>query len=347
MKTTRTQNSLDTALSQCSAGFQPAVSPTSSRQTVDEACGAESSQRVRTGNPPHGRLGIFAAIALVCAFMVSTAHAQNRLGFDHTIALAPADANSSVGGGAGDDDKAAAAELAKKLANPVASLISVPIQNNWDFGYGSANAMRYTANLQPVIPFSLSDKWNLITRTILPIVYAESPVKGGPSKFGLGDTVQSIWLSPKAPTSGGWIWGAGPVLLWPTSTDDALGVGKLGAGPTALVLKQQNGWTYGILANHLWSYAGQGSTADVNATFLQPFVSFTTKKSTTFTLNTESTYDWTDSQWTVPVNIMVQQLLKIGKQPVAFQLGYRYYAQRPVGGPDWGLRFTITFLFPK
>lgn len=245
------------------------------------------------------------------------------------------------------DDKAAAAELAKKLSNPVASLISVPIQNNWDFGIGPANAMRYTANIQPVIPFSLNEDWNLITRTILPIVYAESPVQGGHSKFGLGDSVQSFWFSPKAPTSGGWIWGAGAVALWPTSTDDALGVGKLGAGPTALALKQVNGWTYGALFNHIWSYAGQGSTPDVNATFLQPFVSFTTKKFTTYTLNTESTYDWDNSQWTVPVNFMVAQLVKIGGKPVQFSVGARCYADKPSGGPDWGMRFAVTFLFPK
>src|SRR5664279_5940688 len=114
---------------------------------------------------------------------------------------------------AATDDKAAAAELAKKLSNPVASLISVPIQNNWDFGIGSANAMRYTANIQPVIPFSLSEDWNLITRTIVPVIYAESPVAGGADKCGLGDIVQSFWASPKTPTESGWIWGAGAVLL--------------------------------------------------------------------------------------------------------------------------------------
>jgi hypothetical protein len=244
-------------------------------------------------------------------------------------------------------DKAAANELAMKLQNPVASLISVPIQSNWDFGYGSANAMRYTANVQPVIPISLNADWNLITRTILPIVYAESPVVGGSSKFGLGDTVQSFFFSPKAPTSGGWIWGAGPVALWPTSTDNALGVGKFGAGPTVLALKQQNGWTYGLLANHLWSYAGSGNTADVNATFVQPFVSFTTKKFTTYGLNTESTYDWENKQWTVPLDATVSQLVKIGGKPVQFTLGTKYYAEKPDGGPDWGLRFVVTFLFQK
>jgi hypothetical protein len=260
---------------------------------------------------------------------------------------------------AATDEQAAAAELAKKLANPVASLISVPIQNNWDFGIGSANAMRYTANIQPVIPFSLSQDWNLITRTIVPVIYAEAPVKGGTDQAGLGDIVQSFWVSPKAPTDSGWIWGAGAVMLYPSGTD-GLSANQWGAGPTALALKQVNGWTFGMLANHLWSYAStgghstsdagdasDGSDAEVNATFLQPFVSYTTKTSTTFGLNTESTYDWTHSQWTVPLNASVSQLIRVAKQPIQLSLGVKYYAERPIGGPDWGLRFAVTFLFPK
>ncbi len=245
------------------------------------------------------------------------------------------------------DDKAAAAELAKELQNPVASLIQVPIQNNWDFGIGSANAMRYTANIQPVVPFSISEDWNLVTRTILPVIYAESPTVGGSAKSGLGDTVQSFFLSPKAPTSGGWIWGAGPVFLWPTATDDALGSEKWGAGPTAVFLRQDSGWTYGRLANHIWSYAGESSRADVSATFLNPFLNYTTKTFTTFGINTESTYDWKNHQWTVPLNATVSQLLKVGKQPISLGLGFQYYADGPSGGPDWGVRFKITFLFPK
>ena len=113
-----------------------------------------------------------------------------------------------------------------------------------------------------------------------------------------------------------------------------------------MALRQEHGFTYGILANQIWSYAGWGSQ-NVNATFLQPFVSYTTKTYTTFGVNTESTYNWQASQWSVPVNMTVQQLVKIGKQPIALQLGYRYYADSPNGGPDWGLRFAVTFLFPK
>ena len=244
------------------------------------------------------------------------------------------------------DAQAQAAELAKKLSNPVANLISVPIQNNWDFGIGDANAMKYTVNIQPVIPVTLNEEWNLITRTIVPVIYAESPVVGGSSSTGLGDIVQSFFASPKAPTKGGWIWGAGPVLLYPTATSH-LGSGKWGAGPTIVLLKQEHGWTYGLLANQIWSYAGISDRPSVNAMFIQPFVSFTTKRYTTYGLNTETTRDWTNKQWIVPLNLTVGQLLKIGGKPVSFTLGGRYYAEKPEGGPDWGLRFVVTLLFPK
>jgi hypothetical protein len=284
-------------------------------------------------------------LALACALAASTAQGQNNSGLNSQLTPTPADATSPGGGGAADDKAAQEAELAKKLQNPVAALISVPIQNNWDFGIGPADAMKFTANIQPVVPLTLNKDWNLIVRTILPVIYAESPVSGGADHSGLGDITQSFFLSPKEPV-GGWILGAGPVALWPTATDSALGAGKWGVGPTIVALQQAHGFTYGILANQIWSYAGWGSQ-NVNASFLQPFIGYTTKTFTTFTVNTESTYNWQASQWTVPLNFMVQQLVKIGKQPVAFQVGYRYYAETPAGGPDWGLRFAVTFLFPK
>jgi hypothetical protein len=285
------------------------------------------------------------SLALRGLFALSTVQAQDHVGSDHSPALAAPDTTSTGGAESTGDEKAKEAELAKKLQNPVANLISVPIQNNWDFGIGPANAMRYTANIQPVIPFTLTKDWNLITRTILPVIDAESPVVGGRDASGLGDIVQSFFLSPKEPL-GGWILGGGPVFLWPTATDSVLGSGKWGGGPTVVALRQEHGWTYGALANQIWSYAGWGDNS-VNATFLQPFISRTTKTYTTFSLNTESTYDWTRHQWSVPLNLGIAQLLKIGKQPVQFQIGGRYYADKPSGGPDWGLRFTVTFLFPK
>jgi len=238
-------------------------------------------------------------------------------------------------------------ELAKKLSNPIASLISVPFQNNWDFGIGSEDAKRYTLNVQPVIPFSIGTNWNLITRTILPFISAQSPVMGGEDSSGLGDILQSFFFSPKAPTSGGWIWGVGPVILYPSGTD-RLSADKWGAGPTAVFLRQESGWTYGLLANHVWTFAERDEVKpDVNATFIQPFLSYTTKTYTTFGINTESSYNWEGEKWTVPFNITVAQLLKIGGMPIQFTVGARYYADKPDGGPDWGLRFQVTFLFPK
>ena len=259
----------------------------------------------------------------------------------------PALASANVAGSSktAEDQKAAEAELVKKTLNPVASLISVPIQNNWDFGSGPAGATTYKANIQPVIPFSLNDDLNLITRTIMPVIDAESPVIGGKNHSGLGDIQQSFFLSPKKDV-GGWIVGAGPLFLYPTATDSALGSGKVGAGPTFVVLKQQSGFTYGLLASHTWSVAGWGDE-DINASYLQPFLSYSTKTYTTFSVNTESTYEWQSQQWTVPVNFTVSQLMKIGRQPISFQIGYRCYADGPSGGPEWGLRFGVTFLFPK
>lgn len=238
------------------------------------------------------------------------------------------------------------AELAKKLANPIASLISVPIQYNLDFGIGPADATKSIVNIQPVIPFSLNEKWNLITRTIFPLIYAEAPAAGLDSSSGLGDIVQSFFLSPKDPVWG-WIMGAGPVLLYPSATENTLGADKWGAGPTAVILKQQSGFTYGMLANHIWSFAGDNDRKDVSATFLQPFFGYTTKTYTTFMLNMESTYDWKSEQWTVPLNLVVNQMVKIGGMPLQLSLGGRYYADKPDGGPDWGIRFAVTFLFPK
>ncbi|HEX4861318.1 MAG TPA: hypothetical protein VFV07_08780 [Rhizomicrobium sp.] len=237
-------------------------------------------------------------------------------------------------------------DLATKLSNPVASLISVPLQFNEDCCYGPASGHRITLNIQPVIPFVLSSDWNLIVRTILPLVDQEEPVAGLGNSAGLGDTTQSFFFSPREKLDG-WVWAAGPVFLWPTTTDGAIGGGKWGAGPTALVLKQQSGWTYGLLANHIWSYAGSGVGSNLSNTLIQPFVGYTWPDTTGVTLNTETTYDWTAGQWTVPINLTVSHLFRFGHQPVSFQLGGRYYAEHPQDTANWGMRAAVVFLFPE
>jgi hypothetical protein len=242
-----------------------------------------------------------------------------------------------------------AQDLAKKLSNPIASLISVPFQFNYDRNFGpDDDGYRVQLNVQPVMPFSIGEDWNLISRTILPVVQQEDLFPGAGSQFGLGDTVQSLFFSPKEPTAGGLIWGIGPVLLIPTATDDRLGGEQWGLGPTAVGLRQQGPWTYGALVNHIWSVAGDDDRDDVNSTFLQPFLSYTTPDAWTYALNTESTYDWESEQWSVPINLMASKLLTLGTQPVSIQGGLRYWADSPDGGPEGlGLRFSVTLLFPR
>lgn len=239
-------------------------------------------------------------------------------------------------------------DLAKKLANPVASLISVPIQANYDENIGlNDQGSQWRINVQPVVPITLNDDWNLISRTIVPIIDQDDIPLKGMGESGVGDVVQSLFLSPKEPTDSGWIWGAGPVLLLPTATDDALGAEKWGAGPTAVALKQKGPWTYGALVNHIESLEGDGR-ADVSATFVQPFLTYITKTKTTIALNTESTYNWETEEWAAPVNFNVLQLLKVGDQIIQLGVGARYWAESPTGGPEgWGARVQLTFLFPK
>jgi len=241
------------------------------------------------------------------------------------------------------------AELAKKLANPVASLISVPIQANYDENVGpNEEGSVWKINIQPVIPITLNERWNMISRTILPIIAQDDVPFSGMGESGIGDIVQSLFFSPKEPTSGGIIWGAGPVFLLPTASDDALGGEKWGIGPTAVVLKQDGPWTYGALVNHIESFAGDDDRADVSATFFQPFLSYITKTKTTIGLNLESTYDWESEQWSAPINLTVNQLLKIGSQLIQVGGGVRYWADSTDNGAEgWGARPQLTLLFPK
>jgi len=241
------------------------------------------------------------------------------------------------------------AELAKQALNPIAALVSLPLQLNYDENIGPAEqGEKWQLNVQPVIPFSIGADWNLISRTIVPLVSQQDVVPGAGTDSGVGDITQSLFFSPKKPTAGGWIWGAGPVLLLPTGSEDRLSAEKWGLGPTAVVLKQESGWTVGALANHIWSVAGDDDRNDISATFLQPFVSYTTKTLTSFTVNTESTYDWEWKEWSVPVNVQVAQLFKIGPQILQLAVGGRYWATSPDNGPEgWGVRVQLTLVFPK
>src|SRR5947199_478617 len=225
-------------------------------------------------------------------------------------------------------------KLAKQLANPISSLISVPFQANEDFGYGpSHNGYKFTLNIQPVIPISLNKDWNLILRTIVPVVsqhdlfYVENLPNNSPlqpqsrSQDGLSDTTQSFFFSPKKPGPFGLIWGIGPAFLYPTGTHPLLGTGTFSIGPTVVVLKQIGGLTAGALMNQLWSVAIEEHRSSVSQMFLQPFVAYTTKTHTTFTLSTESTANWNNTPVTPkgpgrPI-FQFSQILKLGKKRIA------------------------------
>jgi hypothetical protein len=240
-----------------------------------------------------------------------------------------------------------AEEVAKKLANPVASLISVPFQNNLDVGIGDNNGARNTLNIQPVIPIKLSARMNLITRVILPVVAQFNITGVGTSQSGLGDALLSGFFSP-TPGKSGWIWGAGPAILIPTATNDYLASKKLGVGPTALALKQTNGWTFGALANQVWSVVGNEDRSDVNQLFLQPFLNYNWKSGAGLGVNAEITENWEANTTNAYINPTISGVTKLGKQVVSLVIGPRLHVAAPDGArANFGVRAVITLVFPK
>lgn len=237
--------------------------------------------------------------------------------------------------------------LARKLSNPIADLISAPLQLNADFGAGAdGNAEAYTLNVQPVIPMRLNDDWTLISRTVLPVASREG-APFGDGDTGVGDTLQSFFFSPTQRGPHGLIWGVGPVFLLPTATDDRLGGQKWGAGPTFVALTQKGHWTTGVLANHVWSFAGDSDRDSISTSFLQPFAGYALGRGRTISAGVEASYDWNAEQWTAPASLSFSQILPVGHQLISVQIGARYFLDAPPNGPEWGLRTTLTFLFPR
>jgi hypothetical protein len=246
-------------------------------------------------------------------------------------------------------DAADDADLAQELTNPIADLMTVPIQMNFDRDIGPGDdGTKITTNVQPVIPFDISEDWNLITRTIMPVIYQDDVFPGEGSQFGLGDINLSLFFSPKQPGAGGLTWGVGPVFLLPTATDSLLGGEKWGAGPAAIGLVLRGPWTIGMLANHIWSFAGDDDRPDINNTFMQPFVAYTWPSAWTASLQTESSYNWETEQWSVPVNVALSKLVMFGRLPVSLQGGVGYWFESPGNGPE-GFRFRLqaNIVLPK
>lgn len=241
------------------------------------------------------------------------------------------------------------ADLAKQLSNPVANMVSVPFQFNYDEKIGANEDIeRYQLNIQPVIPISLNEDWNLISRTVLPVVVQTYGDSAKDDDWGTGDTVQSLFISPAEPGPGGIIWGVGPAMLFPTASEKTLGADQWGLGPTAVVLKQIEGWTLGTLVNHIWAVEHKDNTEGVNSTFIQPFVSYTYPSSLTLTLNTETTYDWNSEDAVVPINMTATKIVNLNGQLISIGGGVRYWADDTTGSAkEWGGRLIASFIFPK
>jgi len=258
-----------------------------------------------------------------------------------TVPLSPADKTAP-------SDADATADLQKAVQNPVASLISVPIQNNSNFNYGPYNRTQDVLNIQPVIPARISENWNLITRIIQPIVWQPYPNQNTGGEYGLGDMNPTFFLSPAKP--GKLIWGVGPTFVIPTATSDITGQGQFSLGPSVVLLTQPKHWTIGALANNVWSVAGESGRASVNQFLLQYFINYNMKKGYYITLQPIITANWRASSgnvWTVPFGGGIGRIMKLGFQPVNLSAQFYGNAVTPAGGSPWSMRLQIAFLFPK
>jgi hypothetical protein len=241
-------------------------------------------------------------------------------------------------------------QLAKLAQNPVGNLVSVPFQNNTNFDVGPLEKTQNVLNIQPVYPIHVNDDWNVITRTILPLLWQPEFVPGQGSTFGLSDVQFSAFLSPANP--GEWIWGAGAIAQLPTNTDDVLGNDRWGLGPTAVLLRIEKGnpWVYGALVNNIWSVSGSSSDPPINQFLLQPFVNYNFPGGTYLTTAPIVTANWEASGsdvWTVPLGGGIGHIFHLGRLPVNSQVSAYYNVATPEFGADWQLRVQVQLMFPK
>lgn len=278
-------------------------------------------------------LAFIAGTLIVGTFLVSSISAKENIGEVMLKETEPAAVSAEA--------------LAKAAQNPIANMISLPIQNNMDFGLGPKEGFKNTTNIQPVYPFELGDDWNLITRTIVPVIYQSELVEGAGSAFGLGDTSMTGFFSPS--DGGAVTWGVGPVFLLPTATDDLLGADKWGAGPSLIVLTMPGKWVIGGLLSNIWSVAGSGDN-DINLFTFQYFVNYNFDKGWYFTSAPIINANWeaeSGEQWTVPFGGGFGRVFKVGKQPINMQASAYWNAVKPTYGADWQLRLQVVWLFPK
>ena len=303
-------------------------------------------------------------LTICCSFM----SAQAEVTGDPQKPVPSASQGETATGQISSGDGAGA--LQKAVQNPVASLISVPIQNNCNFGIGPYDRTQNVLNLQPVVPIRANDNWNLIVRWIAPVIWQPAPgtanlevfgieentpayfaaqaVQASAGVFGFGDMTPTFFLSPAKP--GKLIWGAGPVFVIPTATSKALGQGKLSIGPSIVALVQPGKWTFGTLVNNVWSVAGPSDRSDVNQMTFQYFVNYNLKKGWYLSSSPVITANWqatAGNVWTAPVGGGVGRVMRLGLQPVNVSAQFYGNAAHPQNGSNWSMRLQIAFLFPK
>ncbi|MCZ6862823.1 MAG: porin family protein, partial [Alphaproteobacteria bacterium] len=247
-------------------------------------------------------------------------------------------------------EKGSDKSLAKASQNPIASLISVPIQYDVSFGQGPSNRTGHILQFQPVYPFRLGKDWNLITRTIVPLVVRpDFPGETGHT-FGLGDISTTLFFSPSKPTAGGVIWGVGPVFQFPTATSRVLGTEHFAMGPSAVIVWTPGRWVVGALVAQTWSVAGDKDRNDVSFMLIQPFVNYNLDKGWFLTTSPVITANWdakSSNRWTVPIGGGVGRVFRFVKQPVSLFARAFYYPVAPSNGPEWSFQVQLKFLFPK
>jgi len=239
-----------------------------------------------------------------------------------------------------EDTGRSVGDLAKQKLNPLAEAINLPA--TLSFGFGPRHDVQPSLTFQPLIPLRLSEDWRLVTRSSVPII----DIPGPDDVTGLGDINVSLFLTPAR--TGTWVWGAGPILQFPTATDEALGTGKWAAGPTAVLVYVDGPWLNGVLVSHLWSFAGSSTREDVSLTQIEVKFSYEFSSGWYIDTNPVMTYDWkapSNQGWTIPVGLDVGKVFKIGNQGMSLQLGAYYNVKKPDGTADWFLQTQFTLIY--
>jgi hypothetical protein len=240
-----------------------------------------------------------------------------------------------------------ATRLAKATQNPVADLVSLPFQFNFNTGGGLDDQTFFNLNFQPVMPVKgVVPNWTIIARTIVP--YVSVPAGGGTRQGGLGDIQGQFFLTPAQ--SGKLIWGVGPILSLPTATADAARTGSWAIGPTAVFLTSTGPWVLGALINNLWTFADEGGSPEVNQFTLQPFINYNFGHGWAVASAPLITANWdapSGEEWNVPLGAGISKTTVFNGRPISVGVQYYHNVERPSGSAANQVRIQLSLLYPS